>query len=207
MNISKKISLIFSLLLLVFSNGCIETVVVSTLATGAVVTREKNLTNTRDDMVIATQAGVSLMENGLKNVGNTVDVTVNEGRVLLTGIVRDSAKARLASEIVWKVHGVKEVIDEIQLRDGARMKPKDFSIGFFDYVISTTIEAKMLINKKVSTYNYQVTTVNKTVYLLGVAQDSDEMDAVLSIASKTGGVKKVVNHIILVNDSRRNGRS
>ncbi len=205
MNISKKISLIFSLLFLTFSTACVETVVVGTIATGAVITREKNLTSTRDDMIISTQAGVSLVENGLKNVGNMVDVTVNEGRVLLTGIVRDSTKAKLASELVWKVQGVKEVIDEIQLRDGVKMKPKDFSIGFFDYIITSTIEAKMLINKKVSTYNYQITTVNKTVYLLGVAGNSDEMDAVLSIASKTSGVKKVVNHIILLNDSRRHG--
>lgn len=205
MNILKKISLIFSLLFLTFSTACVETVVVGTVATGAIVTREKNLTSTRDDMIISTQAGVILMENGLKNLGNMVDVTVNEGRVLLTGIVRDSTKAKLSSELVWKVEGVKEVIDEIQLREGDKIKPKDFSIGFFDYIITSTIEAKMLINKKVSTYNYQVTTVNKTVYLLGVAENSDEMDSVLSIASKTGGVKKVVNHIILLNDRRRHG--
>ena len=45
--------------------------------------------------------------------------------------------------------------------------------------------------------------MNKTVYLLGLANDNSEMQKVLSMVAKVSGVKKVVNHIILVDDNRR----
>jgi osmotically-inducible protein OsmY len=203
MIISKKFAAILAASLLIFSTACVETVVVGSLATGMVVTREKNLSNTRSDIVISTKLGTKFLENGLKNPGNSVDVTVNEGRVLLTGIVREEQKAKLASELAWKVEGVKEVIDEIQLRDD--FKAKDVSNAFRDYLVSIEIETKLLLGKKITSSNYQITTVGKTVYLLGVASDNAEMQKVLSIAAKVRGVDKVVNHVILVNDRRRNG--
>ncbi|MBM5783039.1 MAG: BON domain-containing protein, partial [Pelagibacterales bacterium] len=129
--------------------------------------------------------------------------TVNEGRVLLTGIVRDVQKAKLASDLCWSVKGVKEVIDEIQVRDGDSVHLKDFLSATADYSITSQIETKMLFDKKITTLNYQVTTVNKTVYFLGVAQNESEKRRVLSLASKVLGVKKVVDHIILLGDDRR----
>ena len=35
-------------------------------------------------------------------------VSVNEGRVLLTGVVRDETKEALAIRLAWKVDGVRE---------------------------------------------------------------------------------------------------
>lgn len=203
MKILKKFPAISAIFLLLFSTACVETIVVGSVATGMIATREKNLSHTRSDILISTKLGAKFLESGLKNPGNSVDVTVNEGRVLLTGIVRYEEKAKLASELSWKVLGVKEVIDEIQLRDD--FHAKDISSAFRDYLISLEIESKLLIARKVSSANYQVTTVGKTVYLLGVASDSAEMQKVLSISSQVRGVEKVVNHVILASDSRRNG--
>ncbi len=203
MKILKKVPAIFAIFLLLFSTACVETIVVGSVATGMIATREKNLSHTRSDILISTKLGTKFLENGLKNPGNSVDVTVNEGRVLLTGIVRYEEKAKIASELAWKVLGVKEVIDEIQLRDD--FHAKDISRAFRDYSISLEIESKLLIARKISSANYQVTTVGKTVYLLGVASDSAEMQKVLSISSQVRGVEKVVNHVILASDSRRNG--
>lgn len=205
MIISKRVTTALLLLLLTFSTACVETVVFSSLTTGAIVMREKNFANTKEDIRISTQVGVAFAENNLKSLGNSVDVTVNEGRVLLTGIVNNSIKSKKALELAWKVKGVKEVIDEIQLRNHKGLKPKDFSKGFLDYIITYSIETKMLLNKEISTFNYQVTTVGGNVYLLGIAENREEMRKVLSITSRTNGVSKVINHIILINDDRRNG--
>jgi osmotically-inducible protein OsmY len=200
----KKISLLFVISSLLFLNACVETVVVGSVATGVAVTREKSLSETRSDISISLHLGAKLLENGLKKPGNSVDITVNEGRVLLTGIVRNPEKAKLAQDLAWKVSGVKEVIDEIQFHED-KFFAKDFSSGFFDYVITGEIESKLLFAKGVSTTNFQVTTVAQTVYLLGVAQDDFEVQKVIAVAAKTRGVKEVVNHIILANDSRRRG--
>ena len=182
--------------------SCVETVVVASLGSGAVAIREKSLNNTQKDVLIASKLGTTFLANGLKNPGNSVDITVNEGRVLLTGIVRNANKAKLAQEYAWKVENVKEVIDEIQIRQDG-LKTKDFSSAFFDYLITWQLESKLLFSSKVHSINYKITTVDKTVYFLGVARDDAEMQNALDQASKIKGVKKVVNHLLLINDVKR----
>ncbi len=197
--------LVFFTALLAFTTSCVETIIVGSTATGVVTLREKSMSDTHKDIVISTKLGTTFLANGLKNPGNSIDVTVNEGRVLLTGIARNARKASLASELAWKIEGVKEVIDEIQLRNGDNIRLKDFGVSAYDYKITTEIESRLLFSRKVSSINYQITTVNGVVYLLGVAQDEVEINRILSVVSRVRGVKKVVNHIIIVSDKRRHG--
>lgn len=199
----KKFSTFSALCLLIFSTSCVETVVVGTAATATVALREKSVRDTRDDVLIATKLGTEFVKNGLKNPGNSIDITVNEGRVMLTGIARDPLKAKLATELSWKVVGVKEVIDEIQVSEDPSMHTRDFQKAFFDYLLTLRIETKLLFAKDVSTVNYKVTTVNGVVYLLGVVPSDSELQKSLSMIAKIRGVKKVVNYVILSNDSRR----
>ncbi len=195
----------YALCAVLLLTSCVETVVVGSLTTGAIATREKSLNNTRTDIGIYTTLNVDFVQNGLKNFGNSIDVTVNEGRVLLTGIARDAQKAKLASDLSWKAAGVKEVIDEIQLREGESVKFKDFTSAASDYFVTNKIEAKLLIAKKVPTFNYKITTVSGSVYVIGVARDESELNKVLTLITKIRGVEKVVSHVIFANDRRRNG--
>ncbi len=205
MKISKKLLVLVSLLSVTFLTSCVETVVVGSFATATVAVREKSLNNTRHDIQIYTILSADFLQNGLTNFGNSVDITVNEGRVLLTGIIRDQSKAKLAYELAWKVSGVREVIDEIQLREDESVNFRDVASASYDYVITSKVEAYLLFSKKVSSVNYKVTTVNKTVYLIGVAQDEIELNRVIQIVAKLRGVEKVVSHVVLANDRRRNG--
>lgn len=200
---SKKLSVISAIFILFLTTSCVESVVVGTIVTGTVVVRDKSFTDTRKDIAISTKVATDLLANGLKNIGNSVDVTVNEGRVLLTGIVGNVDKAKLAFDVAWKVADVKEVINEIQIRDPEKTYLKNITSAFADYALTTRIESRMLFDKKILTLNYQVTTVDGTVYLLGVAQNSVEKRKILSLVAKVRGVKKVVDHIVLVNDQRR----
>ncbi len=203
MKISKKFPTVFAIFLLTFCAACVETVVVGTAATSVILMREKSADNTQKDVAIASKLGAQFIENGLKNPGNSIDITVNEGRVLLTGIVRDTKKSQLATDLAWKVANVKEVIDEVQVKDGKSLRPKDFVKSFTDYAISTEIESKLLLASEVESLNYKITTVNKVVYLIGVAQSKEELQKVLTSVAKVRGVEKVVNHVILVDDHRR----
>ncbi|OFW80685.1 MAG: hypothetical protein A2887_05675 [Alphaproteobacteria bacterium RIFCSPLOWO2_01_FULL_40_26] len=206
-----RIFVIFSLVFLLTS--CVETIVVGSVAGAGLVVREKSLSDTGKDIAISTKLGTKFIANGLKNPGNCVDITVNEGRVLLTGNVRDESKSVLAQELVWKVDGVKEVINEIHSRSNENQDKNntknntggrnDFSAVFLDYIITAQVETKLLFARDITSINYQVTTVNGTVYLLGVADNEFEMRRVLSIVSRIRGVDQVVNHVILEDDSRR----
>jgi osmotically-inducible protein OsmY len=203
MKISQKILFIPAILTLFFATSCVETVIIGATTAGVLTVREKSFKNTQKDVIIASKLGTEFISKGLKNPRNSIDISVNEGRVLLTGIARDPEKSKLASQLAWKVLGVKEVIDEIQVGEVANLRAADFGRAFMDYIITLEIETKLLFVNDAATVNYKITTVNKTVYLLGLANDNSEMQKVLTMVAKVGGVKKVVNHIILVDDSRR----
>tara|TARA_B110000259_G_C14034129_1_gene408297 strand:- start:8034 stop:8435 length:402 start_codon:yes stop_codon:yes gene_type:complete len=131
-----------------------------------------------------------------------VDVTVSEGRVLMTGVVRDEESAKNAVNIAWKNEDVKEVIDEIQLVKKFRIFR---SSGQYlkDTIITSNIQSKLLFTKNIASINYEVITVNNIVYLLGIANSNAELNKVSNIAAKASGVNRVVSHVILQNDGRR----
>ena len=199
-----KISKIYYILLLALMTSCVETVVIGSVGGGVFASREKTIQDTRSDIAISVTLTADFITRGLKMPGNSVNFTVNEGRVLLTGIVRDSQKAKSAQEISWTAIGVKEVIDEIQLREEG-MVFKDFPSAFRDYLITAEVESRLLVTRDVIWPNYKITTVGSTVYLLGVAVNDFEMQRVLTIVSKIYGVEKVVNHVLLRDDQRRRG--
>jgi len=196
--------IILSTILLSLS-ACVETVVVGSVATGTIVMRDKSFSDTKKDTIIETTIGFKFLANGLKNPGNSVEVTVNEGRVLLTGIIRDAAREKKAVDIAWAVEDVKEVINEIQILDGEKLRPRSFTRAAQDTLLTLQIDTKLLFKKDAHLYNYEIDTVNGVVYLIGVARNERELEKVLDAVARVRGVKKVVNHIILIDDQRRVG--
>ena len=198
-----KFFLLFSLL---FNIACVETVALGTVVTGVVVSRDKNIEQSKNDALISTKIYFSLLENMLRGIDSNIKATVSENRVLLTGATKDSDNAKKAYNIAWKIDGVEEVIDEINLEE-----PRKNSVGFFvdefnqsmiDSFITTKIRVKMLADRKIFSANYHVITSNQVVYLIGLAQNDLELKQVFKRVAKTYGVKKVVNHVILKNDKR-----
>jgi len=186
-----------------FLASCVETVVVGTLSSGVIITQEKKFSETVSDSVIESKMILELTKNGLKTPVNSVEVIANEGRVLLTGIVRNRDKVGLANDIAWKINGVKEVIDETQTSENSGLRFRDVSGVMRDYSLTFQVEARLLFAKDLASVNYKITTVDGVVYLIGIAFDEVELRKALSTAAKVRGVKKIVNHIILADDDRR----
>lgn len=193
---------ILSLAVLFFLSSCVETVIVGSAATAVVVTRQKNLKETKDDVVIAAKIDKEFLVNGMKTPRNYIDVMVSEGRVLLTGVIRDLAKGQKANAIAWKTSGVKEIIDEIEI-DEKGLRVRDFGGGFVDSFVTSKIKTKLFFSRKTTAADFKITTQNGTVYVLGISKNNAELSEALKIISNTSGVKKVVNHAILANDTRR----
>jgi osmotically-inducible protein OsmY len=184
--------------LLAVLTSCVETVVVGTVTTGALLTREKTLDDTRIDMVIASKISTDLISHGFISI----DADVEEQRVLLTGIA-DAQDAKKAVSLCWRVKEVKEVIDEIQVFQEKPRIENRFTAYARDAIITTQIKSRILFYRNISSANFEVTTVNSVVYLTGIAADESEVDKINSIAAKTKGVSKVVSHIVTADDSRR----
>ncbi len=182
----------FLLFVLLFNVACVETVALGTVVTGAIVSRDKNIEQSKNDALISTKINFSLLENKLRGIDSNIKATVSENRVLLTGATKDIDNAKKAYNIAWKIDGVEEVIDEINLEE-----PRKKSVGFFvdefnqsmiDSFITTKIRAKMLADRKISSANYHVITSNQVVYLIGLAQNDLELKQVFKRVAKTYGV-------------------
>jgi osmotically-inducible protein OsmY len=163
-----------------------------------VALQERSAGHTVDDTTIRTKLNAIYASKDFKDLFWNVDIRVNEGRVLLTGNVNKPETSVEAVRVAWTVDGVKEVINELQVNDKS---------GLWDYAkdvwIEQQIRTRALFAKDVRSVNYSVQVVNATVYLMGIAQDQAELDRMTYIARTTKGVQKVISHVRLKDDPRR----
>lgn len=121
-----------------------------------------------------------------------VDITLFEGRLMLTGTMRSEPGRAKLIENAWKADGVDQVIDEIFVGDRT-----SFGQGLADTRIDQTLKAKFLADEDVISSRYKVAVSGGAIYLIGAARSQAELDEALSLASAIGGVKKVVSHVVL----------
>jgi osmotically-inducible protein OsmY len=122
-----------------------------------------------------------------------LDLTINEGRVLITGIVQDPEARVEAVRLAWQPKGVKQVINEI------RVAQSEGITGFAkDTWITTRLRTAITFDKNISSINYSIDTVAGTVYLMGFAQNQLELNRVTETARTIPGVKGVVSYVKLV---------
>lgn len=120
-----------------------------------------------------------------------VDLTVYEGRLLLTGTMHSEAGRKKLVENAWKADGVEQVIDEIFVGDGTSVGQ-----GFEDARIDQTIRTKFLTSDDIRSGNYKIAVSGAVVYLLGVARDEKELNKALEAARTVKGVEGVISHVV-----------
>lgn len=177
--------------------GCAPMVIGAAGMAGVAATEERGLSGAVDDTRIRAEINHLWFQHNVE-MYTKVDMTVNEGKVLLTGVV-PTPEARVdAVRLAWQAAGVRQVMNEIQVSDQTSL----IDYGR-DVLIANTLRTRLLFDKQIKNVNYTVETVNGIVYLMGIAQDQEEMDRVLNHARNIANVKKVVNYVLLKNDPRR----
>lgn len=189
-------------LIIITISSCVETIVIASGATAIAVTRQKNLEDTKLDIIISANIDKEIFLEGLATPRNSVSAMVSEGRVLLCGTIRDLDKGKKLISSIWKIAGVKELIDEVEIDDKG-LRTRDFTGIFLDSFITAKIKSKLFFSRKAMAANFKISTVNSVVYVIGVAKNDLELKSMLESVSRTSSVKKVVNHAILANDERR----
>lgn len=121
-----------------------------------------------------------------------VDITLFEGRLLLTGSMRSEDGRKKLIENAWKADGVNQVIDEIFVGDKTSIGQ-----GFEDARIDQVLRAKLITDGDVKSGRFKITVSQGVVYLLGEARRQSELDEALQHARSIGGVVKVVSHVKL----------
>jgi osmotically-inducible protein OsmY len=172
-----------------FLSSCAQIATGTAAKVVTVSKEERSIGEFVDDAIIKTVIKNSYFDQNEKLFFN-IDVEVSQGRVLLTGTVENIDLRIEATRIAWAAKGVETVINEIQIRNS------DNIINFADdLVISTKILGKLILEENVNSLNFNIETVNKVVYIIGIARNVNEKDKVIEIANEVFGVDEVIDYI------------
>ena len=153
---------------------------------------DKGIRSTATDLRIRTEINHYLFQKDVDLFG-AVGLAVERGRVLLTGAVQKPENRIEATRLAWQADGVREVINEIQVRDTASLTDRAR-----DIVTNKRLQGTLLLDKDVKSINYSTDTVNGIVYLFGLARDQSELDRVINHARNIEYVAKVVSYVSLL---------
>ena len=168
--------------------GCAGVVIGGGAAVGTAAYQERGVQGVARDIATATRMRTNLLNAG-EDFITGIGVEVYEGRLLLTGTLPNEGMQAETVSMAWKTEGVKDVINEIQtgtssLRDLAK-----------DSWITTQLHSKITLDKKILAINYSIETVNRVIYMIGIAQNQTELDRVVAHAKNISYVKRIINHV------------
>ncbi len=178
--------------------GCGNTAEEGATSVGLGVFQERPLERGASDIAIATSLRSAYLQTQFDDLFLKINVLVVEGRVLLTGTAKTDEFKQQAVQIAETTAGIVQVLDELQV--GTEYSTWTWSK---DVKISTEIRARLVAELGTDQIDFWTTTHDGIVYLMGIAENRTEIKAVTEVARYVRGVKKVVNHIILRDDSRR----
>ncbi len=171
--------------------SCSQVIMGGATSTSMIIVQERSSKQAAIDILIKAKIEEAMFSNDYEKLFSKVRVIVYEGRVLLVGTVLEENLKEKANQISWSTKDVQEVANYITIGKN----------DFIDYVkdtrISLELRAKMLTDKEVSEVNFSVTTENRILYLVGIAQNNEEFKRVIDHASNIAGVKKIINLIKL----------
>ena len=72
-----------------------------------------------------------------------------------------------------------------------------------DILITSQLRTALILNKKTKARNYTLETVNKNIYIFGIAMDEEEKKEVINEANKIYDVEEVIPSIYLANELSR----
>jgi osmotically-inducible protein OsmY len=182
-------------------SGCVWVAATGAVAGVSAARQERTIGNAIDDARIKTTLDGRLAKDS-PGLYLSVSTTVVEGRVLLAGRVSKPENRLDATRVAWSVEGVRKVDNDVEVSDFF-----GWLDGPADLIMRTQLAAVLLADESIKDVNYTTDVVHGVVYLMGVAQDKDELERVVAHAEKVNGVKRVENYVVLKSDPIRYGFS
>lgn len=169
--------------------GCTVAAISSATTAGATATEERGLGGAISDTEIRARIN-SLWFDKDERMWRKLELQVHKGRALLTGVLDNRETSDEAARLAWRARGVREVINEIQIGESGGVT------GYAeDTKISAELKSRLVLDAKVASLNYSVTTTKGVVYIIGSARSQRELDIVNWYARNIGGVQKVVSYV------------
>ena len=129
----------------------------------------------------------------------TVQSEVIDGRIFLSGKVDEPEEKIKITKMAWETKGVRSVKNAISIKGQS-----NFKSTAKDILITSQLRTALILNKKTKSRNYTLETINKSIYIFGIAMDEDEKKEVIAEANKIYDVKDIIPSIYLAQELSRN---
>ena len=191
----KIISFIFLLLLI---TGCGKSSL-STFGKGVSIGFDPRTVGMQIDDIIMQKNLVARLTLTEKKYFLTVQVEILDGQIFLTGRVDEPEEKIKITKLAWETKGVRSVKNAITIKGQS-----NFKSTAKDILITSQLRAGLIFNKTTKSGNYTLETINKKVYIFGIAMNEEEKKEVIAEANKIYDVNEVIPTMYLVSELSRN---
>ena len=186
---------ILSLIVIFFLNSCTSA---TQFGTGVNITFDPRTIGMQiDDTIMQKNLSARLALTD-KKYFLSVQSEVLNGRIFLSGKVEEPEEKIKITKMAWETKGVRSVKNAITIKGQS-----NFKSTAKDILITTQLRTALILNKKTKARNYTLETVNKNIYIFGIAMNSEEKKEVMNEANKIYDVNEVIPSIYLASELSR----
>tara|TARA_E500000178_G_scaffold12416_1_gene11995 strand:- start:49 stop:624 length:576 start_codon:yes stop_codon:yes gene_type:complete len=187
----KKISLIFLILLFACSSPV-------RFGTGVNITFDPRTIGMQIDDTIMQKNLSARLALADKKYFLSIQSEVLDGQIFLSGKVDEPEEKIKITKMAWETKGVRSVKNAITIKGQS-----NFKSTAKDILITSQLRTALILNKKTKARNYTLETVNKNIYIFGIAMDEEEKKEVINEANKIYDVEEVIPSIYLATELSR----
>ena len=190
----KFISIFFILLLF---TSCVGTSSQGVFGTGVSIALDPRSLGTQiDDSIMQKNLSVRLALKE-KSYLLSINVKVIDGRIFITGKVKNLEEKLQITKLAWETKGVRSVKNDIKIKEKFNFKQ-----SAKDLLITSQLRTALIFDKEIKATNYQIDTYKEKIYIYGIAHTKDERKKVINEAKEILDVEGVIASILLVEDLR-----
>ena len=193
--IKKIISISFLILIL---NSCVSKNL-STFGKGVSIGFDPRTVGMQIDDTLMQKNLVARLTLSEKKYFLYIQVEILDGRIFLTGKVNEPEEKIKITMMAWETKGVRSVKNAITIKGYS-----NFKSTAKDILITSQLRTSLILNKIIKSNNYTLETVNKKIYIFGIALDDKEKKEVIDEANEIYDVEAVIPAIYLVSELSRN---
>ena len=187
---------IISILIIFFLTSCSS---VSRFGTGVDITFDPRTIGMQiDDTIMQKNLSARLALKD-KKYFLSIQSEVIDGRIFLSGKVNEPEEKIKITKMAWETKGVRSVKNAITIKGQS-----SFKSTAKDILITSQLRTALIINKKTKSRNYTLETINKKIYIFGIAMDHEEKKEVINEANKIYDVLEIYPSIYLATELSRN---
>ena len=187
---------IFSVLLIIFIlNSCTS---VGRFGAGVDITFDPRTIGMQIDDTIMQKNLTARLALTDKKYFLSIQTEVLDGRIFLSGKVDEPEEKIKITKMAWETKGVRAVKNTITIKGQS-----NFKSTAKDILITSQLRTALIFNKKTKARNYTLETVNKNIYIFGIAMDEEEKKEVIDEANKIYDVEEVIPSIYLASELSR----